>query len=169
MNNQTETLNIVGGAADKIKNNVKTQVQQFSWKLSFPKEVVVNEIPTEGIVILNKNLKRMRTEFVVYPNENSISISPQTPYKPGQEYFFWAKYRRKEICISFLISKDNEMQTFDQKTSIEKLNARFKRETRKADFAKEQQEKERRDLEARAVKKANAAKQVQVFDDDDDD
>jgi len=118
--------------AGKIKNNVKEQIQQFSWKLTFPKEVIVNAIPSEGIVILNKNLKRLRTEFVVYPKENAILISPQSPYKPGQEYFFWAKYKRKEICVAFMVTGSNELRTFDQKTSIDKLNALFKRVAKKA-------------------------------------
>ena len=137
--NPPEALQIVGDMADKIKNNVKEQVQQFSWKLAFPKEVVVDEIPTEDIMILNKRLKRLRTEFLVFPKENAISIVPQTPYKPGAEYFFWAKYKSKEICIAFVVTEENEMQTFDQKTSMDKLNVHSKREARKAVAIKETQ------------------------------
>lgn len=134
MNNQMnnpDALLIVGDMADKIKNNVKEHVQQFSWKLAFPKDVVVDEIPTEDIMILNKNLKRLRTEFVVFPKENAISISPHTPYKPGTEYFFCAKYKNKEVCIAFVVTADRQMQTFDQKSSMDKLNTRFRIEARK--------------------------------------
>ena len=135
--NNPEALHIVGDMADKITNNVKEQVQQFSWKLKFPKEVVVGEIPTEGLMILNKTLKRLRTEFVVFPKENAISIVPQTPYKPGAEYFFWAKYKTKELCIAFTLNEDHEMHTFDQKASMDKLNHRFKVEAKKAEIKKE--------------------------------
>ena len=123
----TETFNIVGDMADKIKNNVKEHVQQFSWKLTFPKDVVVDAIPAEDIVILNKQIKRLRSEFVIYPKENAILISPQVPYKPDQEYYFWAKYKKKEICVAFMLTEGNELKTFDQKTSLEKLNATIKR------------------------------------------
>lgn len=128
-----EGFQILGDMATKIKNNVKQQVQQFSWKLTFPKDIIVGEIPTDGIMILNKNLNKLRTEFAIYPKENSILISPQTPYKPGQEYFFWAKYRNKEICIAFLVTAEKEMQTFDQKTSLDKMNLYYKRQARKAE------------------------------------
>ena len=132
MSTPNEVLNIVGDMADKIKNNVKQQVQQFSWKLTFPKEVVVDDIPAERIMILNKQTKRLRTEFVVYPRENAILVSPQTPYKPDEEYFFWAKYKKKEICIAFTVSEDHELKTSDQKASIEKLNQNLKRAAAKA-------------------------------------
>ena len=127
-----ESLHITGDMANKIKNNVKEQTNQFSWKLTFPvKEIDVSNIPTEGIMILNKNLKRMRSEFVIYVDENAILISPQTPYRPGQEYFFWAKYSKQEICVAFTVTADKKMQTFDQKTSLEKLTTYSKFESTK--------------------------------------
>ena len=128
---ETPALQIVGDMADKIRNNVKEQTQQFSWKLTFPVDVVVDDISQEAIMILNKNLHRLRTEFVIYPEENAILISPQTPYKPGQEYFFWAKYLKRELCVAFRVTAEGEMQTFDQKASMSKLNIRFRRETKK--------------------------------------
>lgn len=127
-----DSLQIVGEMAGKIKNNVREQPQQFSWKLTFPKEVAVEDIPTEGVMILNKSLKRLRYEFTTDYRENALLISPQTPYKSGQEYFFWAKCRRKEICIAFVVTENGELQTYDQKTSMEKLNSSFKRENKRA-------------------------------------
>jgi len=137
--NTTESLQIVGEGADKIKNNIKEQSQQFSWKLKFPKEVLVDAIPTDGIAILNKNLKRVRTEFIINTTENAIFISPQTPYKKSQEYFFWAKYNRKEICVCFMITEENQLKTYDQKRSIAKLTSRFNREAKRTQAAQTSQ------------------------------
>ena len=141
MSTSSDSLSIVGEMADKIKNNVKEQVKQFSWKMSFPKDLNVEEISTSGIMILNKQMKRVRSEFVTYPRENAIMIAPQTQYKPDQEYFFCAKYRNKEICIAFTISKDHELNAFDQKTSLSMMNRYFKREAKKAIYHKEVSEK----------------------------
>ena len=127
----TDNLEILGDLAEKIKNNVKEQVDRFSWKLKFPKEVLVEAIAEENIMILNKNLQRMRSEFVIHKKENSILISPQAPYKPNQEYFFWAKYNKKEICIAFMVNDKHQMRTFDRKTSMDKMNASHRREASK--------------------------------------
>ena len=129
------SLNIVGDMADKIKNNVKEQVQQFGWKLTFGKDVDVNDMPTEGIMILNRHLKRLRTEFTIHHEENSILISPSYPYKPDQEYFFCAKYRKRELYIAFTITEDNRMQTYDQKTSMDMIRSMSRREAKKAEMA----------------------------------
>ena len=136
-----DLLHIIGDMADKIKNNITEQTQQFSWKLTFPKEVAVEGIPTDGIMILNKSLKRLRCEFATYPKENALLISPQTSYKVGQEYFFWLKYKKKEICIAFVVSEDGVMQTYDQKTSMEKLNANYALESKKTAKQKEMADK----------------------------
>lgn len=134
------TFSIVGDMADKIKNNVKEQVQQFSWKLTFGKDVDVNDMPTEGIMILNKQLKRLRTEFVVNHEENAILISPHYPYKPDLEYFFCAKCRnKKEICVAFTIGEDNRMRTFDQRTSMTMIKTMSKREAKKVEMAEKMQ------------------------------
>ena len=146
---QEDTLHIVGDMADKIKNNVKKQVQQFSWKMKFPKDIPVNEIQTEGIMLLNKQLKRVRCEFVNYPSENAIMLVPQTPYKTDQEYFFWAKFRNKEVCIAFVISEDRKVQTFDRKTSMDKLQNRHRWESKRAE--KVQTLKEEREAAASAA------------------
>jgi len=118
--------------ADKIRNNVKKGKKQFSWKLTFPKGVALDEMNENGIMILNRNLKRLRTEFTINTEENAISISPQTPYKAGCEYFFWAKYKKKEICVAFTIGTNHEMQTYDHKTSMDKLTVRLEEEAQKA-------------------------------------
>lgn len=161
----TDSLHIVGDMASKIKNNVKEQIQQFSWKLKFPKEVVVKEISTESVMILNRSLKRLRTEFIISPRENAISIVPQTPYKPDVEYFFWAKYRRKEICIAFSVTEDHEMRTFDQKTSMEKLNVRFKLEAKRAAMIQEAA-KAKEAYEAQKAQKAKKAADSNTIIDD---
>jgi len=127
-------LEIVGDMADKIKNNVKEELHFFSWKLTFPKELQVDTIPEKGIMILNQQMKRVRTEFTINPKENSIKIAPAHPYKPREVYFFYAKcQRKKEICIAFVMTEDNKMQTFDQKTSREKMTAISRREAKKAE------------------------------------
>jgi len=106
----------------KIKNNVKEQPDHFSWKMKFPKGVLADTVNEADFMLLNKKLERMQCEFVVYGKENAVLISPKTPYKKGDEYFFWAKVKKKEICCAFLINDDNQLQTFEQKTSMEKLN-----------------------------------------------
>ena len=126
-----ETLQIVGDMADKIKNNVKEQLRQFSWKMTFPKEFVVKDIPVDKIMILNKDLKRLRTEFTVSDKDNTIMITPQAPYKPEQEYYFWAKYKNKELCVAFTVTGENELNTLDKTTSLNKLNRLFKKQAKK--------------------------------------
>ena len=93
MNTTNNSLQITGDMAEKIKNNVQTQIKQFSWMLTFPKKISVTDVPAEKMVIVNKDLQRLRTEFVVDPKKNTILISPQTEYKPNYEYFFCAKYK----------------------------------------------------------------------------
>lgn len=166
----SENFSIVGDMADKIKNNVKSQVQQFSWKLTFTKDVVVDDIDPDRIMILNKNLKRLRTEFVVYPKENAVLISPQTPYKPGADYFFWAKCLRKEVCVAFIVTADNRLHAYDHQTSMEKLNARFKREAKRTVYATESAVKSQAAADARANAKSNAkAKANAIIEDEDED
>ena len=118
----TDSFNIVGSRARNIKNNVKEHTQHFSWKLTFPKDVVVESLPLDKIIIINDNLRRMRCKFGLYTEENALLISPKTPYRPGCEYYFWTKYGRKEICVAFMVTEDNQIQTLDQKVSMRKLN-----------------------------------------------
>ncbi|MCL1988029.1 MAG: hypothetical protein FWG64_08690 [Firmicutes bacterium] len=120
-------LNIVGDMAEKIKNNVNQQPTRFSWKLKFPNDIEVATIPETSVMLLNRNLKRLRCEFKNISAENAILISPHFPYKPNKEYFFWAKYKTKEICVAFVLSENNTMQTFDRKTSMSKLNVRHQK------------------------------------------
>ncbi|MCL2016813.1 MAG: hypothetical protein FWG68_11275 [Defluviitaleaceae bacterium] len=124
---EQESLNIIGDMAEKIKNNVKQQPTRFSWKLKFPKDIEVATIPETAVMLLNRNLKRLRCEFTNISAENAILISPHSPYKTNREYFFWAKYNTKEICVAFVLSENNTMQTFDRKTSMEKLNVRHQK------------------------------------------
>ena len=127
----TEEFHVTGDLADKIKNNVKTQAGHFSWKLKFPKKVKVDALSLNDIMIFNKRLNKMRCEFLIYTDENSVLISPHGSYKQNQEYFFWAKYNQKEICVAFMLTETNELRTFDQKTSIQKLNICFKKGAKK--------------------------------------
>ena len=114
-------MHIVGGMSDKIKNNVKQPTQQFSWKLAFPKGFSVGTIPQEDIALLNEDYLRLRCGFDINTEENAILVSPQTAYKPGHMYFFWVRYSKKDFCVAFSVTEDGEMQTFDQKTSLQKL------------------------------------------------
>ncbi|MCL2399207.1 MAG: hypothetical protein FWC91_05600 [Defluviitaleaceae bacterium] len=119
--NSTESSKVVGGRAN-IKNNVKEQTQHFSWKLTFPRDVLVDNIPLDKIFIINENMRRIRCKFGIYSEENALLISPKTPYRPGHEYYFWTKYGRKEICVAFMVTENNQLQTQDQKVSMRKLN-----------------------------------------------
>ena len=130
-----ETLEIVGDMAEKIKNNVIEDVQQFSWKLSFPRKLIlVDSLSTDSISILNKNLKRVRTDFVIYAEENAVRISPHSQYIPNQDYFFWAKYAAKEICVAFQITEDNQLKAYDQKMSIRRMQHRLMVEEKKVEM-----------------------------------
>jgi hypothetical protein len=172
-------INIVGNAANRIKNNVSgDEPQRFSWRLTFPKSVIVEAIPAEDIVILNKNLQRVRTEFVVDGKSNSIFISPRTPYKEGQEYYFWVKHWakqsgkwiRKEICIAFVVTEEDELRTFDQQTSMAMLGELFKKQERRAAARKKAEQGEEGEGEegATPAPKPAAQKGPDVIDDDDE-
>lgn len=132
MNTTDNTLHITGDMAEKIKNNVHTHIKQFSWMLTFPKKIAVTDVDTEKMVIVNKDIQRLRTEFVVNPKKNTILVSPQTEYKPDHEYFFCAKYKNKELCIAFTVSEAHELVTFDQKVSLERLNKYCRRKAARA-------------------------------------
>jgi len=175
-------INIVGDMADKIQNNVTgEEPHRFAWKLAFPKSMMVEAIPTEDIVILNKDLQRLRTEFVVDGSANAIFISPRTPYKEGQEYYFWAKHWhkqsgkwiKKEICIAFVITEEDELQTFDQKTSMAMLSELFKKQERRAAVlarraAKAAEAEAESEGEDAATPKPTAKKGPDIIDDDGD-
>lgn len=129
---------IVGDMADKIKNNMKQPIPQFAWKVAFPKEFPIENIPSENIALLNEGYLRLRCEFTINPRENTIQLSPQTPYKPDQIYFFWVRYNRKDFCVAFSVTEEDvteesKIQTFDQETSLQMLKRASRRYARKAE------------------------------------
>jgi len=144
-------LSIVGSAADLIKNNLEKQIEQFSWKITFPKdELSVSNIPREDVMLLNSELQLVSCEFIYNEKENSVLISPNYKYKVKTNYFFVAKYKVKnkvfDTCIAFYLNENNVMNAYDKHTSkemINETNRRLKAEAARRDTKEKGKENEK--------------------------
>ena len=116
-----KTLSVIGGLAEVIKNNVKESPKHFSWLIKVPRKIPVEELEN-SMMIFNNQLQRVQTTIEAKPKGNMVSVTPLHAYTPMEEYYFWAKFGQRIVCIAFYISEDNVMQTFDLPTSREKLN-----------------------------------------------